>query len=77
MRMSKKRLTSPAILVAEKKPLLPALFLVLIVAGCLCCELFIPYDPAYMDLAHASEGPSRQFLFGTDTMGRDIFSMIW
>lgn len=77
MRMSKKRLTSPAILVAEKKPLLPALLLVLIVAGCFCCELFIPYDPAYMDLAHASEGPSRQFLFGTDTMGRDIFSMIW
>lgn len=34
-------------------------------------------DPAYLDLAHCSTAPCREFLFGTDTMGRDIFSMIW
>ena len=34
-------------------------------------------DPAYLDLAHCSAAPCREFLFGTDTMGRDIFSMIW
>ena len=34
-------------------------------------------DPAYLDLAHRSTAPCREFLFGTDTMGRDIFSMIW
>ncbi|MBD5161810.1 MAG: ABC transporter permease [Oscillibacter sp.] len=45
--------------------------------GCLCCELFIPKDPAYMDLFHGSEAPNAEFWFGTDTMGRDIFSMIW
>ena len=33
--------------------------------------------PAYLDLAHCSTAPCREFLFGTDTMGRDIFSMIW
>ena len=33
--------------------------------------------PAYLDLAHCSAVPCREFLFGTDTMGRDIFSMIW
>lgn len=30
-----------------------------------------------MDLANSMRAPDSQFLFGTDTMGRDIFSMIW
>lgn len=34
-------------------------------------------DPTYMDLQHCIAAPGREFLFGTDTMGRDIFSMIW
>lgn len=34
-------------------------------------------DPTYLDLAHCSAVPCREFLFGTDTIGRDIFSMIW
>lgn len=34
-------------------------------------------DPVYMDLTHYSAAPDREFLFGTDTLGRDIFSMIW
>lgn len=33
-------------------------------------------DPLYMDLAHCNEAPGKEFIFGTDTMGRDIFSMI-
>lgn len=58
-------------------PKLPAVILALIVLGCLLCELFIPHDPAYMDLLNYSKAPSRQFPFGTDTLGRDIFSMIF
>lgn len=30
-----------------------------------------------MDLANYSHAPNGEFWFGTDTMGRDIFSMIW
>lgn len=56
---------------------LPAALLALIVLGCLGCELFIPRDPAYMDLECCNVPPCREFLFGTDGMGRDIFSMLW
>ena len=59
------------------KPLFAGGVLGVIVLGCLLCGLFIPGDPSYMDLANASAAPGRAFLFGTDTMGRDIFSMIW
>ena len=37
----------------------------------------MPKDPSYMDLKNYTVAPCREFLFGTDTMGRDIFSMIW
>lgn len=59
------------------KPAVSAGILLIILLGCLLCDLFIPKDPAYMDLLNYSMPPSREFLFGTDAMGRDIFSMIW
>ena len=61
----------------KKKPVVSIVFLTFIVAGCLCCNFLMTKDPAYMDLYHYNEAPGREFLFGTDTMGRDIFSMIW
>lgn len=59
------------------KPLFSILFLTLIILGCLVCEMFITKDPTYMDLTNYNLPPNLEFLFGTDTMGRDIFSMIW
>lgn len=59
------------------KPVASAMILSLIVLGCLFCELIMTKGPTYLDLAHCSAAPCREFLFGTDTMGRDIFSMIW
>ena len=61
----------------EKRPILSIAVLAVIVLGCLFCNLFIPKDPAYMDFYHVDTAPNGEFLFGTDTMGRDIFSMIW
>ena len=61
----------------EGKPVCSLAVLLIILLGCLGCELFIPKDPAYMDLFHAMEPPGAEFWFGSDTMGRDIFSMIW
>ena len=60
-----------------KMPVISLVILGLIVAGCLILPFVIGKDPSYMDLMNANQVPSRQFLFGTDTMGRDIFTMIW
>ena len=60
-----------------KMPVISRVILGLIVAGCLILPFVIGKDPSYMDLMNANQAPSRQFLFGTDTMGRDIFTMIW
>ena len=59
------------------KPLVSVIVLAVIILGCLGCELFIPRDPAYMDLYSANIPPGREYWFGTDAMGRDLFSMIW
>lgn len=61
----------------QGKPLLSIVLLAVIASGCLFCGLFIPKDPTYMDLTHYNAAPNSEFWFGTDTMGRDIFSMIW
>ncbi len=61
----------------EKRPLFPAAVLIIILAGCMFCDVFVTSDPAYMDLYNVSSPPGRENFFGTDTMGRDIFSMIW
>lgn len=60
-----------------EKPVFSIVVLSMIVLGCLLCDFFLPKDPTYMDLYHANAAPNAEFWFGTDTMGRDIFSMIW
>ncbi len=59
------------------KPIASMVFIIVLIAGCLFCELFMPKNPTYMDLYNANVSPCREFWFGTDTMGRDVFSMIW
>ena len=58
-------------------PLFSAILLTAIVLCCLGAEVLMTKDPTYMDLANCSGAPNREFLFGTDTLGRDIFSGIW
>ncbi len=59
------------------KPLVSMVVLGTIILCCLFCDFFIPKDPTYMDLYNANTAPNSEFWFGTDTMGRDIFSMIF
>ena len=50
--------------------------LAVIVFACVFCRFFMSKDPTYMDLENCNISPNKEFFFGTDTMGRDIFSMI-
>ncbi len=66
-----KRKTRPGV------PVLSLIILGLIVLGCVFAELIMTKNPTYLDLMNCSKAPDREFLFGTDTLGRDIFSCIW
>ena len=48
-----------------------------IVLCCLFAEVLMTKDPGYLDLKNFNVAPNGEFLFGTDTLGRDIFSGIW
>ena len=58
-------------------PLLSFAVLALILLGCLFAEAVMTKDPTYLDLQNYSHHPDGEFLFGTDSLGRDIFSCIW
>ena len=58
----------------------PWVSVVLMIAIILCClfaEVLMTKDPGYLDLKNFNVAPNGEFLFGTDTLGRDIFSGIW
>lgn len=58
-------------------PIGSCVVLALILLGCACCSCFLTRDPSYMALSDCNTPPCREYLFGTDAMGRDIFTMIW
>jgi len=63
----------------EKKglPVFSILIIVAIILGC----IFIPFikggNHGYMDLNSINMHPNNIFYFGTDSLGRDIFNLIW
>lgn len=61
----------------KEHPVISEVLLGLLILGCLFAKGIMTKDPTYMDLLHYATPPGKEFLFGTDTMGRDIFSMIW
>lgn len=61
----------------QKLPYLSITILTLIAAGCILSALIPGQDPYYMYTDQISQAPSADHLFGTDTLGRDIFSIIW
>lgn len=61
----------------ERLPLLSLLLLAAIVVCCLGAEVLMTKDPTYLDLENCNVAPNAEFLFGTDSLGRDIFSGIW
>ena len=58
-------------------PWISAILMAAIVLCCLFAEGIMTKDPGYLDLKNFNVAPNAEFLFGTDTLGRDIFSGIW
>ena len=58
-------------------PWVSVILLGIIVFCCMFAEVLMTKDPTYLDLKNFNVAPNSEFLFGTDTLGRDIFSGIW
>ena len=58
-------------------PRLASAVLLIIILGCIFCGFFTGDDPYRMELTQINQAPSTEHLFGTDTLGRDIFTLIW
>lgn len=58
-------------------PWVSVILLAGIVLCCLAAEVLMTKDPTYLDLKNCNAAPNSEFLFGTDSLGRDIFSGIW
>ncbi len=57
-------------------PWVPLLVLGGIVVFTLLAGFIYPKDPSYMELSERSLAPSRYHIFGTDSLGRDVFGMV-
>lgn len=48
-----------------------------LVLGCLLAPWIAPFGANELNLADCLVAPNRTYWFGTDSLGRDLFSMIW
>ena len=58
-------------------PIISIAILIIVIGGCIFSNFIITHDPKFMDLSNSNMAPNNIFYFGTDSMGRDIFSDIW
>ena len=56
----------------EGFPWISVVLLGILVLCCLAAELLMTKDPGYLDLKNFNVAPNGEFLFGTDTLGRDL-----
>lgn len=61
---------------SERKMLLSSVLVVLILAGVHFYRYILPYDPFKTSMGEAALPPSFQHWFGTDNLGRDVFSRV-
>jgi len=52
------------------------LIIALLAAAALLAPLVAPFDPLAIDLGSVKQSPGSTHLFGTDTLGRDVFSRV-
>ncbi len=59
------------------KPLLAVAVFSGIALCCLFAEAIINHDPGRFHLSSLNQPPNAEFYFGTDSLGRDIYSILW
>ena len=57
-------------------PLFPLFIVAIIAVAALGAELIVPYDPGRQNLRDFLLAPTSTHLFGTDALGRDVFSRV-
>lgn len=60
--------------VRRARPVLALSILALVVGSALLAPWIAPFDPNAMDLGNSLQPPSAEHWFGTDQLGRDVFS---
>lgn len=61
----------------QGKPLLSGGLLLFIVLGCIFAPLIANHDPGGYYLQSLNQSPNSEFYFGTDSLGRDLFSIMF
>lgn len=61
----------------KKKPYIAVIILCLLILGCIFAEWVVKEETGYMNLENINQPPSADFYFGTDSLGRDVYAMIW
>lgn len=59
------------------KPYLAAAVLLIMVMGCIFAPFIANHDPSAYYLTALDQPPSHEYYFGTDTLGRDLFSILF
>lgn len=70
------RLTTKAALRRYIVPTISLLVILVVTVAVAAADLLAPYGPLDQDLARTLEPPSAEHWFGTDSLGRDIFSRL-
>ncbi len=63
-------------LMLKKKLIFRTVLVMVLLIGAHVCRYFLLYDPFKTDMQNASQAPSFSHWFGTDNLGRDIFSRV-
>lgn len=63
--------------ILKEVPWISTIIFVVVVLGCIFAPLFCTKSPSMYYLDSLNVAPCSDFLFGTDSLGRDLFSVIW
>ncbi len=62
--------------IKNKLAIIGALVILFLMVIAITAPMISPYDPTEQDIAHRLEAPSFKHFFGTDELGRDVFSRV-